>query len=184
MNTKFKQLRDSSPSKWIFRIATIVLLFLPGCGGFSVKDLTANIINKCFNGNEPTGRRLTDSECECVTKQDPRPSNPGVDLSNTKTPSPDPRLKDTEYAMWTDKIRTTRCGCCHNSAFKGAGSAYWDMNYKPVWWDSVSDRRLMIMSDKTSKPGQTLPFNNEDMAKFKAFVEKEIKRREALRTNP
>ena len=149
-----------------------------------MKDLTSNIINKCFGGKEPTGRRLTDPECKCVSEQDPRSSTPGVDLSNAKTPSPDPRLKAHEYAMWTDKIRTTRCGCCHNSAFKGAGSAYWDMNYQPIWWDSVTDRRLKIMSDKSNEPGQTLPFDNDEMTKFRAFVEREIKRREALRTTP
>jgi hypothetical protein len=122
---------------------------------------------------------LSDSICNCVVASDERPFGESGDLSETPSVSPDERVGDSALAHWNDEIRRTRCGCCHNTSFRGPGTAYWDLAFEPVWVDSASDVRLRVMSGEGDKPGQTVPF--PDPAPFRAFVEQEIARRQAVR---
>lgn len=122
---------------------------------------------------------LSDETCRCVVATDDRPFGESADLSGAPPPDPDRRAEDPALSHWAAEIRRTRCGCCHNTAFRGSGTRLWDVAFPGVWTDSAPDARLRLMAGHEDRPGQTLPF--PDLEPFAAFVEEEIARREAAR---
>jgi hypothetical protein len=165
----------------------LIALGLLGCGDDPPIDLElmAAKQTQCLDeggldsNTEYFDEPISDDICACIVASDERAFAPSMDMSDASAPEPDPRVEDGEYAQWLLEARKTRCGCCHNARFEGPGTAYWDASFTPVWTDSATDRRLLIMAGLGDKDGQFLPL--PDMEGFQAFVRAEIARRELAR---
>lgn len=163
----------------------VAAVCIAGCGGQELPVTGPQAQDACVEGVETEKAPLADDVCECIVAADERPFSPGVDQSGVLAGGDaGTRAMDPSLSHWKERIRSTRCGCCHNAQFEGPGSFYWDLAYEPVWLDSVTDERLLKMAGQTEQQTgamQSLTFDDAEMAEFAAFVQEELTRREQAR---
>lgn len=163
------------------------LVFALGCGDSAPADLELARAEQdvCLEeGALDPSRDYFDEEldaqiCACVVATDARAFAMAQNVADAPAPEPDVRIDDPDFAYFRAETQKTRCGCCHNATYEGPGTAFWDATFAPVWTDSVTDRRLLVLAGLGDKPGQTLPFPN--MKPFQDFVTAEVARRENAR---
>ena len=150
----------------------------------------------CFinhvNGAVPEGFHFGEyGECDDVKTQRPYWYAPPA----TESDDNDPRLSDPEFMeelRWTKtQLEATGCICCHSSDVTQMVGAF-DVEYEPIWLDSMGDRGLAVMAgiidtsvfgvypaqenNGFSRDGVGAP--TTDVTRFQTFFEQELERRD------
>lgn len=119
----------------------------------------------------PGDEALTDEVCLAVVEEDGRYPTYSVNRSYNPDVEDDPRLEDPDYIWLEEQIRDCTCTCCHRTAFGGPGVYLWDLDYEPVWIDSMSSWSMRTFAGETDEAAQTLPV--EDVERFLSVIEAE-----------
>ncbi len=170
---------------------TIIAGFLVSAP-LSLAVQTISVPHVSIHGCTVEGRNYADDvSCQVVRKQG-RPFRP---IPAPRDPDPnDARLQDPQFmeelAWLTRQVRSCGCACCHDTS-RMKDYALWDINKPHIWTDQLTPRGVAILGGQVSSAvfGQIPPEDNNgfdrsetgapttDVARFKAYFQKEIARR-------
>ena len=119
----------------------------------------------------PGDEVLTDEVWLAVVAEDGRYPTHSVNRSSNPEREDDPRLDDPDYIWLGEQIEDCTCVCCHRARYEGPGVYLWDIDYEPVWIDSMSSWSMRTFAGETDEPEQTLPV--DDIERFLAVIEAE-----------
>lgn len=119
----------------------------------------------------PGSEVLTDEVCLAVVAEDGRYPTTSVNRSFNPEVEDDPRLDDPDYIWLGEQIQDCTCVCCHRTQYGGPGVYLWDLDYEPVWIDSMSSWSMRTFVGETGEDAQTLPV--DDVERFLAVIEAE-----------
>lgn len=150
---------------------------------------TVNSISGC---TEPGLRFVDRGDCDAVQTQRPIGiGSSGAGLSQTEH---DPeRLQDPDFQWVTEQVEACGCVCCHSTELDASQAYAWDIDYAPVWTESVTDRGLGIFAGIVpssalgySPVEENNGFSREltgapttDVERFQQFFFRELERRNA-----
>lgn len=123
----------------------------------------------------PPGERMSDEVCLAVLEADGRYPTTSEDKSGVPTTADDARLADDDYNWMTDEVRRCTCVCCHSTVYGGPGTYLWDIDFEPVWIDSMSGWSIGVFGGWTEEAAQTLP--TDDLERLRRVLDAERQRR-------
>jgi hypothetical protein len=127
----------------------------------------------------PDGEEMSAEVCLAVVEADGRSPNVSSDQSDAPPPVPETRLDDPEYQWLTAEVKRCTCSCCHTMAYGGPGVHRWDLDFEPVWIDSMDDWAVNVFVGEAWSENQYLP--TDDPERLQAVIGTELARREAAR---
>jgi len=125
----------------------------------------------------PEGQVMDDATCTAVVEEDGRMPTTPSRAPGTTNQADDPRMDDPELAWLLTEVRRCTCVCCHTNHIGGPGSHRWDIEFEPVWIDSMSDWSISVFGGYTDEPNQTLP--STDPVRLRTLLQRELQARES-----
>ena len=119
----------------------------------------------------PGAEVLTDEVCLDVVEEDGRYPTVSENRSGNPVDEKDPRLVDEDYVWLTEEVEDCTCVCCHASSYAGPGVYLWDVDFGPVWLDSMNSWSLNVFSGEIVD--ETQNFVASDPERFERLIEKE-----------
>jgi hypothetical protein len=165
--------------------ATIALVGCAGPSGVAVIDEPDAGTEDPLPGHDdclPPGEEMSEDVCRAVIAEADRVPNVASDHSGVPAPDPDPRVDSEEYAWLTSEVKRCTCSCCHIGSLDAPGVHRWDLEWQPVWIDSMSDWSMEIFAGLRPSDGplnQMLP--TDDPERLLRLVQEELARRDAAR---
>jgi hypothetical protein len=125
----------------------------------------------------PDGEAMDDQTCLDLLEADGRQPTTAEEKTGLDPIPDDPRVDDPELAWLTGQIERCACTCCHHSSLGGCGVHKYDLDYQPVWIDSMSTWSARLLGGIVDSEERYLPV--EDLDRVAAVLQVEIDRREA-----
>ncbi len=155
--------------------SALLALLLVACSQAEETAVPAHPDLPGHNDCLPEGEAMDDDTCRAVLEEDGRLPTTPHRAAGTEAIESDPRLTDPEYAWMTAEVKRCTCVCCHTEHLGGPGSHRWDIEFEPVWIDSMNDWSIAVFTGQTDDYAQTLP--TSDMPRLRAVLEAEVARR-------
>jgi hypothetical protein len=161
---------------------TSLLLLLIACSpdpaaDASLQETGVHLDLPGHNDCLPEGQEMDDATCSAVIEADGRMPTVPTRAYHTVADDNDPRLDDPEYQWLEAEVKRCTCVCCHTERLGGPGTHRWDIDFAPVWIDSMNEWSMRVFVGDTYEGDQTLPTDDPD--RLRAVLEAELALRDS-----